>query len=241
MQTKIIERIRKVITVEDLMTNAKLLKRVDNILDAKSLFSEYDVIPYPQKGKIKGFFHRDCESIKPIEIKNLISNGTDIFELLKLLDKYQFYFVLSANEIIGYVHYSDLNKHSTKIPLFVLFENTERILWQQFEHRIKEKDLFRIFKEKEVKKFLKKREKNISENVDIGWAGIFTFPSMLRLAGFYGLVNFDDKKIRILKETRNKIAHSDRNLVTSHGEVKHLLIAINTCSQIINIEKDINK
>ena len=233
-----IDRILKVITVQDLMTDVTQLKRADDLKNAQLLFADFDVIPYPEEGEIKGYFHRDNSNIQKIETDIIVSNGTNIFELLTFFDKDKFCFVLSANKIVGYVHYSDLNKHSTKIPLFVLFESTERILWQQFKHRIKEKDLFKIFKEKEVKKFLKKREKNISKNVDIGWVGVFTFPYILRLANHYGLIKVPDKEIKLLKEIRNKIAHSDRNLIDSYSDIKQLLKALDLCVSINNETND---
>ena len=176
MMTEALNRILKVFTVRDLMTGAKQLKRADSLQNAQYLFNEYDVVPYPKKGKIEGYFHKDTEEIIPIETKVLVSNGTNILELLKILNQSQFCFVLSANEINGYIHYSDLNKPFTKIPLFTIFEAAERSLWEKFQKRINEEDLSSVFNKHEVRKFLKRRELNIQRNVDIGWTGIFTFP-----------------------------------------------------------------
>ena len=232
MKSKALDRISKLITAEDLMTHAKQLKRADTLINAQYLFNEYDVVPYPKKGRIKGYFHRDNKDINQIETRILVSNGTNVFDLIRLLNKTPFCFVLSKNDIVGYIHFSDLNKSSTKISLFILFEATERKLWEKSKDRIQERDLKKVFKKNEVKVFLKKRNNIIKRNVDIGWTGIFTFPFILRLARFYGSIDLTDNEIKILIETRNKVAHSDRNLVNSYEDIKKIIRAEQICRSL---------
>ena len=92
-----------------------------------------------------------------------------------------FFFVVSANSVIGYIHYSDLNKVITKVPFFVVFQAVERRLWDEVEGRISSGGLYEVFGEDVANKFLTKRNEATRGNVDLGWVGIFTFPSVLRL------------------------------------------------------------
>lgn len=233
MATETLKRLSKIFTVGDLMTDVKQLKRADTIENARNLFNEYDVVPYPKTGEIKGYFYHKNKGIKDIVQNTLISDGTSIFDLINLLNLNQFYFILSTNNISGYIHFSDLNKPYTKIPLYVMFEAFERRLWEKLKDRIKEEHLNRIFQENEVNGFLRKKKFNVKRNIDIGWAGIFTFPYILRLARFYGLSDLIDQDIKLLKETRNKLAHSGRNLVNSYNDVKRLIEAQELCLSMI--------
>ena len=233
MTTDTLDRLLKVFSAEDLMTHVKQLKRADTIENASYLFNEYDVVPYPKDGKISGYFYHKNIGIKEIEPNILLSHGTSIFDVIKLFGQNQFYFILSTNEVIGYIHFSDLNKPFTKIPLFAMFEAVERRLWEKFKDRINEDHLRQVFEENEVKRFIKKKEFNIKRNVDIGWTGVFTFPYILRLSRLYGLTDLTDYDIKLLKETRNKLAHSDRNLVNSYNDVKRLIESQELCLSII--------
>lgn len=230
---KSLNRLYEVFTVEDLMTDLRQLKRADNYNDAKNLFNEYDVVPYPKKGKIKGYFNHNSEGINPIRSNVLVSHKTSIFDLFGLLSQNQFFFVLSGNEIVGYIHFSDLNKPFTKISLFAIFEAVERRFWEQFKNRVNEDGIRNVFGKKEFDRFFKKKAFNIKRNVDIGWTGVFTFPYILRLARYYGLTDLTDQDVKLLKETRNKLAHSDRNLVNSYKDAKRLNEAEKICRSLI--------
>jgi hypothetical protein len=233
MENKTVDRLSDIFTVQDVMTKADQLKRADTLENAQYLFDEYDVVPYPREGEIRGFFRRGSSKINQIETSILVSHGTSVFDLPKLLRQNQFYFVISANRIVGYIHYSDLNKSIIKIPIFAVFQTAERGLWEQIMYRISEEDLLKVFEEHEVKRFVRKKEENEKRNVNIGWTGIFTFPYILKLARFYGLTHLADSEIKLLKETRNKIAHSDRNLVTEYDDVQRLVEACDLCQSLI--------
>src|SRR6266550_2398466 len=112
------------------MTAAAQLKRADLIGHAQKLFHEYDVVPFPRSGEIKGFFSRGSSETSELKPGHLLSDATDVLELPRLLTAQPFYFVISANRITGYVHYSDLNKYVVAIPFFALFRTAERLLWE---------------------------------------------------------------------------------------------------------------
>ncbi len=225
MNHEALKQLTDAFSVQDIMTNADELRRSDTLDDARNLFRAYDVIPYPRRGKIEGFFRKDSDDIFPLEIENLISGGTSLLEIPKLIGKSRFHFVITSHAIGGYVHYSDLNKMAVKILLFALFQAVERRLWDAFNHRITERDVHELF-EDEAKGFIDKQKQNAANNVDLGWTGVFSFPRILKIARFYGLLHLTDREIKLLKETRNNVAHSDQNLVGNLTDVVTLAQAI---------------
>jgi len=223
------------------MTAAAHLKRADLIDHARTLFHEYDVVPFPRSGEIKGFFSRGSTEISELKPEHLVSDASDLLDLPRLLAARPFYFVLSGNRITGYVHYSDLNKYIVAIPFFALFRSAERLLWERIQRRLKEEDLRQVFSEQESKIFIRKRQKAVAGNVDLGWTGIFSFPAILKLARHFGAIQETDEEIEKLRRVRNKIAHSDSEIVNNYQDVQLLADAremISSFVQTLTLKSD---
>jgi hypothetical protein len=216
-----LKQLTNAFSVREIMTNANALRRADTLEDARHLFKAYDVVPYPRQREIEGFFRSDSDDVFPIEIENLISGGTPLLEVPELVSQRRFYFVMSTHTIDGYVHYSDLNKTIAKIPFFAMFQSVERQLWDRFSHRITDDDVRELFRG-EAEGFITKQKQNVARNVDLEWTGVFSFPRILRMARFYGLIHLTNDEIELLRVTRNKVAHSDHNLVDTFGDVVEL-------------------
>jgi hypothetical protein len=224
-------RLYETVSVRDIMTKTKQLKRADALENAQKLFPEYDVVPYPRRDRIEGFFRRSSDQITSLRVHHLVSADTSILDIPNLLIQSGFYFVVAMNAVVGYVHFSDLNKVITKVPFFVAFQAAERRLWDKIEGRISEEDLHEVF-DGGAKRLIDERRKAARGNVDLGWTGILTFPSILRLARHYGAIDLPDDEIRLLKDTRNKIAHSNRLLVAQYEDVASLAKAYSAVQQL---------
>ena len=74
----------------------------------------------------------------------------------------------------------------------------------------------------------------VKGNVDLGWTGIFSFPYILKIARYYGLTQLPDEEIKLLKEVRNKVAHSDQNLVVQYSDVQPLAHAYELFTSLLN-------
>jgi hypothetical protein len=223
MVTQILANLSKVLTVQDLMTPCAILQCADSFEDAEPLHSQYDVVPHPKAGPITGFFRRGTIELQGITAHVLLSNGTSILELPSLLNQNRFYFVISGNSIVGYVHYSDLNNTLAKIPFYTLLQTVERAMWERIQSQISEADLSKIFGSSDIGRFIKKRIKNRGKNIDIGWVGVFSFPFILKLARFYGYIQISDDQIELLAKIRNRVSHSDWNLVTQYDDIQMLI------------------
>ena len=222
MDSQKLSQLSRAFSVQDILTETEQLKRADTLGNAEPLFHEYDVVPYPRKGLIQGFFKRGSGQLHNIEPRYIVSEGTSLFDLPQLFCENLFYFVISGNRLIGYVHYSDLNKPVVKIPFFAMFQAVERRLWDNFKHKISEDVLRKVFEPNEVDAFIRRKRRAERDNVDLGWVGVFSFPYILRLARFYGLTDMSDEDMKLLKEVRNKVAHSDHYLVKDEKDVQVL-------------------
>ena len=109
-------KFNRILSAQDIMTPVQMLERADRLEDAIPLLEEYDVVPYPKTGRIKGFFRRKTDELIDLRMEFIISDGTSLLDMPGLLDKMPFYFIIAGNNVTGYVHYSDLNKPVMKIP-----------------------------------------------------------------------------------------------------------------------------
>ncbi len=231
---KALERLDHILSVQDIMTPVQALERADSFEDATRLFKEYDVVPHPKTGRIEGFFRRKTDELINLKPDHLISNATSLLDMPQLLDQASFRFVISADKIAGYVHYSDLNKPAMKIPLFLLFQAMEKSFWDRIKDQITEDVVRKVFQnQNNAQRCIKKRDTARKSNVDVGWTGVFSLPSILKLARHFQATDLSDKEIEELGWTRNNVAHSDKNLVNSHSEAARLVGAIKLCQLIL--------
>jgi len=99
--------------------------------------------------------------------------------------------------------------------------------------RVTEAELARVFSEKEVKAFIQRRQKAVAGNVDLGWCGVFSFPSILKLARHFGAIHETDEEIDMLRVVRNRIAHSGNEIVNNYQDVEVLAKAKEIISSLV--------
>ena len=225
----------RILSAQDIMTPVQMLERADRLEDAIPLFKEYDVVPYPKTKIIEGFFRRKTDELIDLRMEFIISDGTSLLDMPRLLDKMPFYFIIAGNKVTGYVLYSDLNKPVMKIPLFVLFQILEKNLWDRIKGDITE-DLVRKVYRENAQRYLNKREKARRKNVDIGWTGVFSFPGILKLARHLQAIDMSDEHIEVLRLTRNDVAHSDHNLISRESDVSRVATAVKLCQSNFEVK-----
>lgn len=229
---KVVARLEQIFSVQDIMTPAKMLVRASSIKEASLLFSKFDVVPYPKIGKIEGFFQRDLDKLSELKPDYLISDTTSLLNLPKLLDQVPFRFVISADKITGYAHYSDLNKPAMKVPLFVLIQAMEKKLWDRIENKISKEIVCKVFPD-DALRLINRQKAAIRGNVNIGWIGVFTLPHILWLANNFKEIDLSPDQIKLLQLTRNDVSHSDKNLINKHRDVSRLVEALKLCQSIL--------
>jgi hypothetical protein len=182
---------------------------------------------------LSGYLERGTDLPKPIATQHLISDATTIFQLVTMFDRRIFYFVLSADEIAGYVHYSDLNSPIVKLPYFVLLQEVEWLLLNRVTPHITEAMLREVASPDRVERILEGWNKAQVGDVDRGWAGLLHFSEIVHLACRAGVIVLDEAERRVIGEYRNRVCHADRRLIDEHWHVSELRRANEVCSTIL--------
>jgi len=234
---KVVARLDRIFSVEDIMTPVEVLERGGSIEEVRPLFSTYDVVPYPKRGNVEGFFQLGLDKLSYLKPDNLISDTTSLLNMPQLLNQAPFRFVISADKIAGYVHYSDLNKPAMKVPIFVLIQAMEKKLWDKFEMKITERIVREVFPDS-APSFITKRDKAIKGNVDIGWTGVFTLPYILRLANHFKATYLSNDQIKSLRLTRNNVSHAGGYLISKQRDVSKLVEVIKFCQAELKSKSD---
>jgi hypothetical protein len=234
---KIVAKLDQIISVKNIMTPVEDMEVATSIEEATPLFVQYDVVPYSKMGLIEGFFLRDSVAISEMKVDCLISDSTSLLTLPQLLKQTSFRFVISSDRVAGYIHYSDLNKPVMKLPLFALMLSVEKQLWDKIKGDITEAIVREVF-QGNAQKFINKQNAARGSNVDIGWIGIFTLPSILKLAKYFEKTNLTGAQEKLLVAIRNKVSHADKNLIDKQSDVSELVEAIKLCQLMLKIECD---
>lgn len=210
------------LTIEQVMVPTRDLCRADTKEQADLMHADFDVVPYPKRGEITGYFIRDFNELKPIETKVLLSHGTPIINLPQIFLSRPFSFIIATNRISGYIHYSDLNKPVARVPFFSAFQMAEGTIWERIQERISD-DLLRTHLEK--KRFdrlagLKKKRKR--GNADLGWQDVLSLPDIVRIGRRLHQARLTDEEVTLLEEYRNRTVHANKQLIKSEGDIRSL-------------------
>ena len=229
-----LDRLAITFTVKDVMTPRAGLVCGVNSADAGRVSDEnpdFDVIPIQKDGTLVGYFERNSGRTSRIAPTDLVSDGTNLLDLVDILEDRQFSFVLSRHKIEGYIHYSDLNHQLMKLTFYVILEALERAALNSIEGRndaeCLRKDLgsarFKQIEEAYKRAGLAARSLRSYLNLS----------DILRIATETGLMKADDGLIKAMKKVRDGAAHVSENLVSSYDDVKRLARVKRECLRIL--------
>src|SRR5438045_6480743 len=105
--TNALKHLTTTFTVKDIMTSkSRLICAVDDeaAAEVSAAYPDFSVIPIMKDGELTAFFERDTKRLRPIEVGDLVSEGTTILNLVNILEGRAFSFVLTHQRIDGYVH-----------------------------------------------------------------------------------------------------------------------------------------
>jgi hypothetical protein len=224
--------------VRDIMVRYEDLQLVDDESEAIRFFDEqedYDYTASPKTGRITTYYKRDEIKGQPLRQEDLLSDGTGLLDLLDLLTARDFFSVLSANRICGFVHFSDLNDELVKLPLFVLLAAAERRLWHRVREGLTEAELEDALVPERLEQVLERFEEAKEQRADRDLEGLLFFGEILKLAKNRGLlpqVSSDDRGR--LNDIRNRVAHHDRLLIEKHKDVRKLAKIRDLCRELMS-------
>ena len=234
--SEILSQLGKSFAVRDIMIPYEDFVQIDNESEARRFFEKYedfDYTAFSTGGQITTYYKRDVPGSFELGQEHLLSDGTSLLELLALMVGREFFFVLSANRVCGFVHFSDLNHELMKLPLFMLLAAAESHLWFHVEEGLTEAEVEFVMKPKRFDEVVVRLQKARELNVDRGWTGLLYFGEILELARNRDLIDIPAADRHLLNKTRNRVAHHNRLLVEKHDDVGELAKTRNRCRKLM--------
>jgi hypothetical protein len=218
-----LNRLAAAFTVRDIMVSTGELVCATVAADAplvSKTYSDFSIIPIKTGSKLSAYFNRDTTLVTPIEIHDLISDGTTLLDLIEVLEHHEFAFILGPRQIDGYIHFSDLNHDLVKLVFYVLLQGVERTALHLVKPRLNDEFLEAALGAPRFAQI----QYAYRRAGDAGQSPInyLNIADMLRLARRAGKLEIDDDAIKAVKDVRDGAAHVSENLVSDYDDVKRL-------------------
>ena len=213
------------------MTQEAALHCASDVQGALRLLAELpdlDTIPLRSGGVLTAVFERGATTARPLNIRDLVSDGTSVLEVIDVLTTQRCVFVLAKNSVAGCVHFSDLNHPVVKLPLFVLLEAVERRLFERLKARISFEVIEQVLDPQRCLQIREKMKRLQASRSNLNWAAQLGFGELLFCARKLGAIECDAAAINALSLVRNRVCHaaSDELLIEDHTHVRRLAHSI---------------
>ncbi len=231
-----LDNLARTFTVREIMIPVGQLVRARDDHHAHRLLHEYpdfDMIPIPEMGEPTQFLDRQSNVVQNIDRENLLSDGTSILDLIDALATSKRGFVLVGQKVGGYVHFSDLNEHVVKIPLFAVFESLENLLASKLNDTVKESELPGHLDRQSLVQVTKRLGRLRRNRANLDWTSALSFRQVLEIAANAGIITADSQGIDNLVQSRNKAAHAVLQLVEKFSDVLALARAKQLCLELL--------
>jgi hypothetical protein len=207
----------------------------ENALKLLNQNPQYDVIPLHSKGHLVGFLERNNAKSKRIQIKDAVSAGTPILDIVGTFCNKQHLFVLGQCEIIGLIHFSDLNDPVVKLPYFLLLEGLERKVTDSIRQLVDENALIRIITDpKRLKDIMGKMSALQNKKADRDLVTLLYFREILESARYFNKLQLETSQIEDLSCIRNRVAHAAADeLIESQQDIRWLSRIYRICMDLL--------
>lgn len=88
--------------------------------------------------------------------------------------------------------------------------------------RLSESDLVKVLGKQRIADLKERRAKAQKKDVDVGWTSFLRFNEIIGCAIHHGIIQVSSLDRDILASIRNRVAHTDKLLVTAHKETAAL-------------------
>jgi hypothetical protein len=232
-----LDRLALTFTVRDIMVSKENLICATDSLSAEKILTKhpkFDVVPIIKDNKITGYMERNIKSLNDISLHHVVSESTSILDSVAIFQKRKFFFVLSGQNLVGYVHLSDLNNHIVKLPFFVILEAVERHMIDKLGSQVSEDNLNKVLEPQRVSHVLSKIKKMTKNRSDIGLINILTFNEIIRFACYFHKLKLQIEDIEVISKVRNLVNHASNPLIESYEDVKRLFKTKEIAFSILN-------
>jgi hypothetical protein len=229
-----LKRLAVTFTVRDVMVPAAGLTCAGDGLEAATVSKEnpdFSVIPLRRDARLAGYFLRDAQTSKEIDLNDLISDGTSLPDLVEIFEDREFSFVLTHRQIAGYVHFSDLNHHLVKLTFYVLLEALERHALSSIPRK---SDRDYLIGNLDSSRFAQiDRQFRRDGDAARSLFNYLNISDILRLALKESTIQLDEDVISFMKDIRDGAAHVSENIVGDFESVKRLATVKRECLRIL--------
>jgi len=194
----------------------------------------FDVIPLIDKnGEISAYFERERNKRRSFRQGDIVSDSTSILSLVSILRSRKFCFVLAKDKIVGYIHFSDLNRGIVKLPYFLILEDLECRLVERIGHEIHEDNLQAVLDPERIKQVKDRMQRMKDTRSELRWVNLLYFKEIVEFAIYFKIVQLEAAQVEILAQIRNSICHADRPLIEKHEDLRSLDEAGHICLSLI--------
>jgi hypothetical protein len=216
----------RMLTAKIIMTPTADLTCAGRFTDARDamVVGGFEIVPAKQGDLITAYWHTTPAgsiSKRKVDFPRVVSDGCDIPALVPVLAERRYVFVVGGDRVVGYIHFSDLNRPQVKVPFFVLFEALERLLVERLRACLTPESL-RVALPRRAKRLLEQYAERQAAGADHSLATVLSFTEVLRAARSLGQLVIEDDGIELLSTFRNLVAHAGKDLVRDHEDVKRL-------------------
>lgn len=233
-----LQRLTTSFVASDIMIRKDQIISAENEDKALQLLNQnpqYDVIPLHREGHLVAFLERGSVKSKRIQIKDAVSAGTPILDIVGTFCDRQHLFVLGQCEIIGLIHFSDLNDPVVKLPYFLLLEGLERKITDSIRQSVNKHALERIITDpKRLADIMGKMSELQNKKADRNLVTLLYFREILESARYFNKLQLETRQIEDLSCIRNRVAHAAVDeLVESQQDVRRLSRVHRICMDLL--------
>lgn len=239
-----LRRLARRFVARDLMVPREELVCAEDLREAEKkleAYPKFDIIPIRQAQRIVWFLERGQAKHRTIQVQHVIGPETPILDLLDSLCNQTFVFVVEKHEVVGLVHFSDLNDPIVKLPYFVLLEGVERQVTDSIKNLVQEELLSKFIGASDRVAAIRDKMKRLKEkHAEREWVTVLYFREILDAARYFGKLRLKDSEIADLSDVRTRVDHAAaKDLVEEHSDVKRLKDVVKLCSSVLFSERTV--
>ncbi len=222
----ILEKFKQILTVEKIMTPREEFEYYEDSID-KLDETNFDILPAKN---LKEYWNRKDKALHRITSEIIVNTDLELWNLIDYFKDRDFYFVEQNEEIVGLVHFSDLNKQYVRILFYIIISELElkmHEIYNEKETLIKSK----LSKKRicEIKKMINRDKKRNQELFFIEYLNFSDYLTILaKDKDFLKRNSYKRKKFErdfnFLNEFRNWIAHPTRRKFRVNKNIRDAII-----------------
>jgi hypothetical protein len=217
-----LERLALTFTVRDIMVPRSSLvcgKSSEECFRLLHEHHDYNLIPLVTDSRVTGYVDRQLGQ-RSIDLhEDVISDSMSLMDLMDVLRRRTFSFVLVGGRIGGYVHFSDLNNRLVELSFYVLLQAVEHHLIGRIKP-LAEGELVDVLGGGRAGQLKKLMSRQALKDANLDIFSVVQLKDILAIAKARTIIDVSDERIDEVYRVRNSVSHAESPLVGSHAEVE---------------------